>query len=193
MTLNRHNIEARATRVGASEVAGLMGLSPYNDPLSIYDRIVNGAQVKENLAMRAGNYLEEHALVMAKWQGLRTRRAWRSYVHDSLPLVATPDAYAMPHRGYAKGLAEVKTMAWQPPAILPSHLMQMQTQMALTDRPVCWHVALTGSRLTLTPVERDPAIWESIEWAVARFYLDHLLPKRPPERDPYILNAEKKQ
>jgi hypothetical protein len=195
MVLTAAQAQARATRVGASEVAALVGEHPYLTPLEVYQRLVEGHQVEVNQAMRVGSLLEGPVLMLARrLEGLRSLACTRAYVHPSLPLSASPDAYAFPHRGHPKGLVEVKvTYAW---AELPAYVYwQAQTQLLLTHRPVCWVVALTGSRLTTVLVEADPADQDRIEAAVEAFERDHLVPRIPPagpERPAHVFGGQQR-
>jgi hypothetical protein len=145
----------------------------------VYERIVNGRQAELNGPMRVGSYLEAPVLRMLRWEGLRARACHRAYVHPTLPLTASPDAYAAPHRGYPAGLVEVKvTYAW---AEIPAYVRwQALTQLLLTDRAVCWVAALTGSRLTVVPVEADWGAFRDILGAVELFNEQHLAPRIPP-------------
>jgi len=184
MVLNAAQAEARRTRVGASEVAALLGAHRYMKPIDVYDRIVHGTQQEANQAMRLGNLLELPVLQAArKLDGLRSRVCHRAYVHPTLPLSCSPDAYAMPHRGYPKGLVEAKvTYAWSD---LPEYVYwQAQTQLLLTGRAVCWVAALTGSRLQTWIVEPSAEAFRDIETAVAAFEAECLVPRRPPLSPP---------
>ena len=51
-------LAARRAGIGASEIAAVMGISPWESPLSLYWRKVNGWDVAENEAMRNGTILE---------------------------------------------------------------------------------------------------------------------------------------
>jgi putative phage-type endonuclease len=177
--LNAAQAAARAGRIGASEVAALLGEHPYMTALDVYQRITEGRQQELNGPMRVGQYLEPHVLRMLRWEGLRARACHRAYTHPSLPLSASPDAYAAPHRGYGPGLVEVKvTYAW---AEIPAYVRwQAQAQLLLTGRSVCWVAALTGSRLVTVPVEADWGAFRDILEAVELFHEEHLRPRIPP-------------
>ena len=179
MGLTKWQLAAREHRVGASEVPALLGLSPYAGPADVWDRLMGVEVAKDpSINMRVGSYLEPHVLKMARWLGLKAYRCNRAYVHDTLPLSASPDAYTEPHRGYPKGLAEVKvTGAWTPGVDrAPEYVRaQVQTQLLLTGRPVAWIVALQGSALNLYVEEPDPEYMDRIEAVVAAFQRDHLI------------------
>jgi predicted phage-related endonuclease len=180
MVLSTAQREARATRIGASEVAAIMGEHPYMTPLDVYDRIVNGVQREQSINMAVGAYLEPYVLRMARdLLGIRSRACHRAYIHPTLPLCASPDAYSGPH-----GLVEVKVSgAWSKGR--PGAFWQVQTQMMLTGRDWCDIVALAGSNLTVERVDADVSAWARIISEVNRFNDEHLTPRVPPVLPPF--------
>lgn len=187
MVLSTRQREARATRVGASEVAALMGEHPYMTPLDVYDRIVNGVQQPESINMRVGAYLEPYVLRMARdLLGVKSRACHRAYVHHTLPLCASPDAYSGPH-----GLVEVKVSgAWSRGR--PGAFWQVQTQMMLTGRDWCDIVALSGSNLTVERFDADVSAWAKIAEVVAAFNVLYLAPRIPPVLPPFMFKESAK-
>ena len=181
MVLSAKQREARATRVGASEVAALMGEHPYMTALDVYDRIVNGVQREATINMAVGAYMEPYVLRMARdLLGIRSRACSRAYVHPTLPLCASPDAYSGPH-----GLVEVKVSgAWSKTG--PGAFWQVQTQMMLTGRDWTDIVVMAGSNLTVERVDAEPSAWVKIVEEVTRFALDHLYANKPPVQPPFV-------
>lgn len=57
-------LAARRAGIGASEIAAVMGISPWESPFSLYWRKVNGWEVEETEVMRTGTLLEP---VIADW------------------------------------------------------------------------------------------------------------------------------
>ncbi len=185
MVLSAKQREARATRVGASEVAALMGEHPYMTALDVYDRIVNGVQREATINMAVGAYMEPYVLRMARdLLGIRSRACSRAYVHSTLPLCASPDAYSGPH-----GLVEVKVSgAWSKTG--PGAFWQVQTQMMLTGRDWTDIVVMAGSNLTVERVDAEPSAWVKIVEEVAWFYAWHLAPRRPPVQPPFVFQEK---
>lgn len=181
MVLSAKQREARATRVGASEVAALMGEHPYMTALDVYDRIVNGVQREATINMAVGAYMEPYVLRMARdLLGIRSRACSRAYVHPTLPLCASPDAYSGPH-----GLVEVKVSgAWSKTG--PGAFWQVQTQMMLTGRDWTDIVVMAGSNLTVERVAANVQAWADIYTEVYRFNRDHLTPRIPPVQPPFV-------
>jgi len=180
MVLSTAQRAARATRVGASEVAAIMGEHPYMTAEQVYDRIVNGVSQPESINMRVGAYLEPYVLRMARdLLGVRSRACHRAYVHPTLPLCASPDAYSGPH-----GLVEVKvTGAWSRGR--PGAFWQVQTQLMLTGRDWCDVLVLAGSNLTVERIDADPSAWVTICSEVERFDRLHLTPRVAPVLPPF--------
>jgi putative phage-type endonuclease len=57
-------LAARRKGIGASEIAAVLGISPWESPFSLYHRKVNGWEVTETEIMRTGTLLEP---VIADW------------------------------------------------------------------------------------------------------------------------------
>jgi predicted phage-related endonuclease len=196
MSLSKWQRAARTGRVGASEVPALLGMSPYMTPADVFDRVTGQAPDREpNINMRVGTYLEGHVLKMARWLGLNATRCNRAYVHPWLPLSASPDAYTAPHRGYGKGLGEVKvTSAWASGIDrAPEYVRaQVQTQLMLADRDIGWVIALQGSRLGIYEEPADKEMQERITEAVAEFWALHLSTGERPEEPPFQFTLQEK-
>ena len=187
MVLSAKQREARATRVGASEVAAIMGEHPYMTALDVYDRIVNGTQRDQTINMMVGAYMEPYVLRMARdLLGIRSRACSRAYIHPTLPLCASPDAYSGPHV-----LVEVKVSgAWSKTG--PGAFWQVQTQMMLTGRDWTDVVVMAGSNLTVERIEANPDAWGDIYMRVYRFSRDHLTPRIPPVQPPFTFKESVK-
>jgi len=178
--LSDQNFLARVGKVSASEVAALMPEGhPYLDARDIYDRIIGLRRLDApSPAMRLGSILEPAILAAAAdFWGLRLRTNARTLTHDTLPLVATPDAYVLG----ARELLEVKysgnPTAW---LYLPAHVywqVQAQLMCAPGFRGV-WVVVLAG-RLRRWYVPRNLTASRRIARAV-RALMDAVADGNPP-------------
>lgn len=191
MSLSREQSELRSTRVGASEVAALLGESAYHGPWDVYDRIVLQQQREANEAMRLGSLIEDaNVFVPAlKWRGMVARRCHRAYAHPTLPLSASPDLFVNQWAGNPRGLGETKVSNAR---IVEGHVppwweAQVQTQLGLAKREVGYLIVLNGSKLTITEVPRDREYFDRIEQAVAAFQRDHLGPRVRPVEPPFVI------
>lgn len=181
MVLSAIQREMRATRVGASEVAALMGEHPYMTALDVYDRIVNGVVRETTMPMIVGARLEPAVLALAREvYGIKAIACSRAYIHPTLPLCASPDAYSGPH-----GLVEVKVSgAWSKGA--SGAFWQAQTQLMLTGRDWCDLVVLQGSMLLpIQRIDAEPTSWATIIKEVTRFNDEHLRPRIAPVMPPF--------
>lgn len=154
--LTDHDKAIRERRIGASEVAAVLGISPYADstPFSVWARLTQGYQRPDAAELTAGTYLEravadwyadQHAsqVVVAHSTGTRHPE------HDWLS--ATPDREVCD--GPASWLLECKTDrdrdAWGTPGTdqVPVHVAaQVQVQMAVTGFDRCDVAVLFKSR-----------------------------------------------
>ncbi len=179
----------RATRVGASEAAGLAGWHPYATPASIYARIVLGVDPgPPSPEMRAGIALERAILRVALGSLELAWSRWSrfTWTHPTLPLAATPDGIGARPDG-ATIVAEAKLAgdprSWSegPP---PWYVAQARLQRVVTGRDRGYLVGLVGARIRTLEIEPDAEAEEELLEAVAAFDRDHLRPRLPPPADP---------
>jgi len=91
------DLELRKQGVGGSEVAAVMGLSPWEGPLQVYARKLGLAEEAEStLPMKIGVALEEVILQeYSKIKGVQVGRNARTWQHPTKPWrLATPDGFA---------------------------------------------------------------------------------------------------
>ena len=190
--------ERRRSRIGASELGALFGWHPWTDPARIYARIVDGDQPVQTASMGLGHVLENAiAREAAARLNLEAMACSRTYVHDALPIAATPDYYARELRrtvggiapirhGRYTGLLEVKLStewSWWIDGPPPWYEWQVRAQMALTGRRWGVIAAVIVSRLETFQIEHDPDKWAEAEARVAAFQSEHLTPRIPPGTD----------
>lgn len=175
----------------ASEVAALMPSGhPYATPQTIYDRLTTpdaGAD-KGSQAMRIGSHMESAILRFAEAElGFKARANARSFVHPTVRLAATPDAFVIGRMPWAvspeRALVEVKMSGraelWRE---VPDYIeVQCRAQLACTGRDVVYIVVLAAMRLLSFPVEREAAKETALVEAVDAFWRDHILPRVRPE------------
>jgi len=113
---------ARRKGIGASEIAAVMGISPWESPLSLYWRKVNGWELEATEEMRTGTILEP---AIAQW-GIAeiSDRMWEAVDScPAAPLMAEPECpwiLATPDRlirtdhpsGYGTDLVAVLECKW---------------------------------------------------------------------------------
>jgi hypothetical protein len=156
---------------------------PFTSAREVYDRIVFGVGREPNLRMMVGQLLEPAVLDLGRrLLGLPLLACVRAYVHPSLPLTASPDAYCGPG-----ALAEVKvTGQWSAGNIAPYVIWQVQAQLLLTGREVAHLVVLSGTNLQDIVIEADATARNRILEAVTQFDLEHLRPGHRPDVKPFV-------
>ncbi len=193
--LTQANALIRAENVTASEVAALMPSGhPYATPQSIYDRLTQpDAVFKDSQAMRLGSFMESAILRFAESEmGFRARANSRSFVHPTVRLAATPDAFAVgrmpweiaPERAIVEVKMSGRAELWRD---VPDHVeWQCRAQMACTGRDVVYIVVLAAMRLLAFPVYRELEQEAEMLDRVQRFWTDYIVAGVRPEAAPTV-------
>jgi hypothetical protein len=189
--LAEHNFLAREGRVSASEIAALMPEGhPYMDARDVFDRIVgprNPMPISD--AMKLGTILEPAILrAAADRYGWKVITNAHTYVHQTLPLCATPDARLVGEHALVEVKYSGNPTAW---AFLPAHVWwQVQAQMMCTGAQYVEVVVLAGPLKRFT-VARNLTAARRIGRAV-RDLMDRIADGNPPDhiiRDRNIFNT----
>jgi putative phage-type endonuclease len=201
MTLTPEQLELRKNGIGASEIAAVAGVSPWDSPIDIYLRKVGEAVVEENEAMQLGHDLEpiicRRALLKLRARGVEVGDAiyGDTCVHPSEPwAMATPD-YWVVAKPNNRALLECKSVgyrmihhwddAYEDDRGVPDYyLAQVQWQMLVCDADVTYVAALLGGRdLRVFDVRRDREVGDALLETGRRFWFDHVVARRPPPVD----------
>ena len=182
----------RAAGIGASEVAVIGGVSPWQTPAGLWLTKVGLSGGQESTGpMRMGLALERSLVrLLAEEADIRLTHNRQTFRHPDwpdVPMYATPDAFG-PHRW---ALAEIKVVGpgryedWRtgPPEYVR---LQAQAQMACLPRSFRVLVgALVGSELRTYTVERDPKVAEAIVEGVVDWWRRYVVPEvAPPPEGP---------
>lgn len=183
-------------RIGGSDVAAIVGVSPHAGPLSVYMRIVEGVEREDTPALSRGRRLEP---VVLDWYAETTGRELvrapalcpkRQHHRASL------DGISRERRGNLWRVVEAKTAGardadrWGDDgtdSIPAEYLCQTQYYMGVghdlgsAEDDVCDVPALIAGDFRLYRVAYDEETYDLLVEAVDRFWVDHVLPKRPPE------------
>lgn len=187
-----------AAKVGGSDVAALVGLSPWATPLTVYARVVGGHHEESNATLRRGNLMEP--VVRAMYQedtgaellgGLKLTHPRFAYGRASLD-----DVVRLP--GGGRRVLEVKTCwptevgGWGPAgtdevpdyyACQVAYYLGTGLEAGVIDEAEADVAAL------LLGVEESPRVYrvrhdaDVYAWlleSVERFWRDHVVPRRPP-------------
>jgi len=196
-------LAARRTGIGGSDIAPILGLSPWRTPLDVYKDKVEGADQPETEAMRWGIILEDAiAREYAQRAGVRVQRIndllrapGRDWAIASLDRVIVPaGTRARLHSGElrgAEGVLECKLVnafsadQWghgdDPDAVPLHYAAQCMWYLGVTGLPWCDVAALIGGqRLVVRRIERDEETIAAMFARAETFWRDHVLARVPP-------------
>lgn len=193
MTVDREAWLAwRRGGIGASDVAAILGISPFASPWSVWaDKCGLLPPEPEDDYMAAGRWLEA---AIGPWFAHETglivagEQSWCS--HPDHPWArATPDGFV--HDGPAAsitsalGSLEIKvTGPGRRYDVIPEHYQaQGQWQMFVTSMPKTWFAVLHGRRLEVYELERDEADIDLMAKRAWRFWSDHVVAGAAPDTD----------
>jgi putative phage-type endonuclease len=188
-------LDWRREGIGASDVAGILGLSPWASPWSVWaDKVGLSPDSEPSDAMEFGNRAEP---MLGEWFQDRTglyisgEQTWCSHPDDPW-MRCTVDGFV--HEGpdqaldAALGVAEFKTTSEAEWDEVPAHYQCQATWQALvTGMDRVWfgvlHLAFGRPRFAVyqfTPTDNDKA---TVRDLCRRFWHDHVLTGVPPEVD----------
>jgi putative phage-type endonuclease len=177
-------LELRRTGLGASDMAAVMGVSPYKTPYQLWAEKTGatppqkvGAAANRGVILEdaVGQYYEqERGVKLRKSNGVvRLRKHPRIMASLDRTIVGEP-----------KGIVEIKTSAsprWSMWPVPPEVQVQVQTQLGITGSEWCDVVALLGGLVfKIERVQFDPVLWAEIQRA-ALLFLDAVDSKTPPQ------------
>lgn len=188
----------RRSGIGASDVAGILGLSPWASPFSVWaSKIDDQADDHDNDAKEFGRRAE---VMVAPWFADRTGltvagEQARCTHRDDRWKLCTVDGFVLdgPNIDIASalGVLEIKTTGdsaadWA--VEVPVHYRCQATwAMHVTDLPRCWfavlHLAFGRPRFEFYEFERDAAEEAFVVDACSRFWHDHVTTGHPPAVD----------
>lgn len=182
--------ELRRSGIGASDAAGVLGLSPWSTPLQVYlEKIGEAEPIEETEAMHFGNVLESivaDEFVRRTGKKVRkTNKTWR--LKDQDYVLGHPDRLLA---GKFMGL-ECKTTSafydkdeWGDEGSdkVPIHyFLQCQHYMLLTGF-AGWYLAVLigGNKFCWYEIPRDEAILDTMRTRYEHFWTNHVLARIPP-------------
>jgi putative phage-type endonuclease len=189
--LTNEQLRLRRAGVTASDVAAILGLSPFAGPLDVYLAKTGQADERQDTeAMRWGRELEP--LVLRRYasdRGVELEFPGTIHHPDHPEILGTPDAVVA---GERRGV-EVKTTGsrsshlWGEPGTenVPAHyLIQCAMYMAICDADA-WDLAVLigGQDYRVYTIERDLEIEALLVDAALRFWNYHVLAEVPPTVD----------
>ena len=189
--LTAAQIAERRLGIGGSDVAAILGVSPYRTALDVYLEKIGEVEPPDLSAredVRWGDILEDVvAAEYAQRTGCKVRRRTQTVVHPALPFL----------RGHLdrevigqRKVLEVKTTGFWAgrelgeagtDAVPDAWLCQVTHYMVLTGYRQADIAALVGGQeLRIYPVGFDQALADEILTRCGRFWHDHVEPRIPP-------------
>jgi putative phage-type endonuclease len=185
-------LEERRNGLGGSDIAAVLGISPYKSAYELYEEKVNGVQadLSNNEAVIWGNLLEEP--IAQYYEQLIGKQLYCSstFKHEKYPfLIANPDRLVM----FEKRGLEIKTTnehlkhLWGESGsqqIPEYYYAQISHYMLVLDYPV-WDVAVLigGQEIRTYTFERDKEIEGIIIEQANDFWHNNVLAKKAPPID----------
>jgi putative phage-type endonuclease len=190
-------LEWRREGVGASDVAAIVGLSPYASAWSVWaEKVGLTVGQAETGVMEAGRWLE---LAICPWFAERTglhvagaqtrcthpKERWMRATVDGFIVESHPVDWDEQCLDDPLGILEIKTVArWGRWTEIPAHYQtQGQWQMAVTGLPQVWFAVLHSRQLEVYELPRDDADIALLTDRASAFWHDHVLTGGPPPVD----------
>lgn len=178
----------RADRIGASDSAAILGISPFKTALGLYEEKVLGKTQPDNSAMKRGREREQEALDWAmkeldcylKPQIVESDLGWKFATLDGFGRKNSFDV-AIEIKWANK---EVHALAKQN-TVIDYYYSQVQSQIFCCDIDSmyflsCYQVGKHDVDYVIFKVERDDRYIAKMLRAEKAFYFDHLIPQIPP-------------
>lgn len=194
--LTPEQLEIRKTGVGASEAAAVVGWSPWDGPIAIYNQKVGLAPPKEqNHYMEAGSFLES---AIAEWYaskaGVKLQRVNHTLRHKKYPwILATPDRFVLGEGRKRDRIVEIKTVGstsddWGADGTdeIPRYYRaQVEQTMEVTGMESCDVAALFmhERRMRIFQVHRHEGLAQYLVDEVSDFWNEHVVKRVPPAFD----------
>lgn len=186
-------LTARKDGIGASEVATIVGLNPWETPYQLWRRKIGlDAPKQENFAMKAGHYLED--AVAQFWHDETGNDIIKSsvedfmFVNEAKPyLRVSPDRTYwlkdMPRNDYNKGILECKTTQMSIDAEdLPKHwFVQVQMNLGVAELEqgsLAW--LCSGREFGYKNLAFVPDFFAWLVEEVDKFWIDNIQGKQEP-------------
>ncbi len=151
-------LKARRAGVGASDIAAIMGISPWSTPFQVWaSKVAEIPEDEGNEAMRWGHILEN--VILDEW-GVENRLVFdRDQLIRSIDvpiMMATLDGLTMTADGF-EAVAEAKNRAeWSWDSIPEHYYAQVQWQLAVTGYQIGYLIVLfAGRHLETFEIEAD--------------------------------------
>lgn len=191
MTLTEEQLKERATYIGASDAAAVLGLSRYKTPIEVWGEktgIVPAEDISEKLPVICGNALEQLvADLFTKKTGKVVHRVNQTIYHPKFPFIACNlDRRVVGEDALleAKTANQFKLKEWQDEAEIPKeYIVQVLHQLAVTGKAYGYLACLIGNTdFVWKRIDRDEALIEEIIAKEVAFWKGFVEPKVMPTK-----------
>ncbi len=193
MSLTQEQKALRLTGIGGSEIAAVLGLSPWARPIDVWRAKVMGMEVEETLPMRRGRILEP---AICSWYaedyGAKLRECGTLRHPSSRVLLATPDRLATLPTGEERVL-EAKSANFRmldrwgqdgTDEVPEYYLVQVASEMGCAKLPAAdLAVLIAGDDFRVYHLHRDLELESMLLECAERFWTDYVITKREPAPD----------
>jgi putative phage-type endonuclease len=187
--------DAEKRCIGGSDVAAICGVSPYAGPLTVWMRVVEGVEREDSTALRSGRHLEAGVRALyAEETGAEVVPDVRLSGLRAPYLRASLDGVAKVKAG-GRRVLEVKTASasvahrWGEAGtdeVPEEYLLQVQwyaghgLDVGAVDEGAADVATLVAGEFRLYSVPFDAELFGVLLERVERFWVDYVVPKRPP-------------
>jgi len=171
----------RKSHITGTDLAAIMGESPFMTPFSVWVSKTEGLKVEQNNAMRMGTILEP--AILDVWESERNTKLTRpgklNFADNGKILGASLD-------GYADAIVvDAKNLRKDPGEKIPTHYyLQLLAQMHGTDKELGELACLIGGQEFKTyEVQRDKSLENSVIEFCERWWDEHIVKGVQPQID----------
>lgn len=186
----------RKLYLGASDIAAVMGISPWKGPIDVWAEKRGMEGLPGNEAQRIGQVLER-PILMELYPARGALTFPGTQIHRRIPWAGcTPDAmeHALIEGQAVDSLCQVKVVGrgqlsrWGDPSegemALPAEVrLQVQWEMEVTGVSLDRVIALLGTELRVYDVFRDPELGQGLLDAAEPFWVENVLRGQMPQVD----------
>lgn len=184
--LSAQQLEDRRHGIGSSDVAAIVGASPWATAADVYYDKVDGVTKPSTPEMELGHELEGTILDLAATRldvtmkdGGSYRSGWRSVNYDG---IANTGRWCVPVEAKLVGPWSIDDWESGPPEHV---LLQLQWQLDMAMVPFGYIAALLGgTRFETYRIERDEALCTDLVAACSAFWHGNVLARIPPDVAP---------
>lgn len=180
----------RRIGIGGSEIAALIGESPWSSPFQIYlDKVVDLPEDEQTEQMYFGNLMEPVvADEFARRTGLEVKPLNFMLQDDTYEYMLANVDRVIEHPELGRGLLECKNVSafkltdWENERVPSHYYYQVQWYLGVTEYPYAYIAAIIGGNtFRYTFIKRNESIIKDLRDAAIRFWTQHIIPKIPPE------------